>query len=519
MIRFRWAVCQIGAIQRLKCERKIVIKALKNLPKTLDETYDRILAAVPEEEQVFVQHALQWISYHNMLYEGQGICSAILLQAVDKSAASVGIQQQDRFYDSETLRELCGCLINISLEESITVGETRFYSALTVSFAHYTVREYLDSARVSESSTVYTTACKQSLRSNLVQITLSEAGNPEPNRLWEPSSSFLSPDTEDDKNHIFQENFNSYSMMSAVFLLWFLPHEICQQDALCDLAVELLDPSRNLSKYLYEALYLMDDSLDLFKRGDQDSFLSRFWNIKWSTLPGKKEAAQLLNLFLLCCEYKGCIPLLKWFLRGKDMRNILRIQLDFCIIYDTPRYQEDILCHFNGSVIEACAQFAKSAQAEFMQLLDFADEDLDPSQTLLLYLGSGSYTRNCGLDSNGPVVHLLRLGANPNMAGHRITPLQIAVLHSDFENVSVLLESGANPDGTGDPQGILLEEDRFMSHFDRLHGTSPLRICRNELFDEITGEMRAMCTEIQAVLLRYGAQDIVKPLNPVEPPV
>ncbi|MCJ1452480.1 hypothetical protein MMC28_002823 [Mycoblastus sanguinarius] len=55
---FRWAVCQIDVLQRLKCERGVFKKALGNLPKTLDEMYDRILLTIPEEEQLFVHHAL-----------------------------------------------------------------------------------------------------------------------------------------------------------------------------------------------------------------------------------------------------------------------------------------------------------------------------------------------------------------------------------------------------------------------------------------------------------------------------
>lgn len=55
---FRWAVCQIDVLQRLEGERKIVRGALANLPKDLYETYDRETIEVPEDEQIFVQHAL-----------------------------------------------------------------------------------------------------------------------------------------------------------------------------------------------------------------------------------------------------------------------------------------------------------------------------------------------------------------------------------------------------------------------------------------------------------------------------
>src|SRR5947207_4392575 len=94
--RFRWAVCQIDALQRLKCERHIVKNALENLPRTLDETYDRIFLRIPEEERLFVYHALQWISYHNELH-GNCIPCSVLLQAVARSTAMLSDSQNVRF--------------------------------------------------------------------------------------------------------------------------------------------------------------------------------------------------------------------------------------------------------------------------------------------------------------------------------------------------------------------------------------------------------------------------------------
>lgn len=116
--RFRWAVCQIDALRRLKCERDIVKKALANLPKTLDKTYDRIFLSIPAEDHLFIYHTFQWIQYHNELYNGNNIFCDVLLKAVEKSTAALIVNQSDCFYDQETLRELCGCLINITPEVS-----------------------------------------------------------------------------------------------------------------------------------------------------------------------------------------------------------------------------------------------------------------------------------------------------------------------------------------------------------------------------------------------------------------
>lgn len=45
--RFRWIVCQIDDLQRLKPDINVVTTALANLPRTLDETYERSLPPDP----------------------------------------------------------------------------------------------------------------------------------------------------------------------------------------------------------------------------------------------------------------------------------------------------------------------------------------------------------------------------------------------------------------------------------------------------------------------------------------
>ncbi|KAL6713228.1 hypothetical protein ACLMJK_009349 [Lecanora helva] len=144
---FRWAVCQIDSLRRLKCERKIIQKALGNLPETLDELYDRILLAVRKEERLFVDCALHWIAHHNEMYWGQGIPYKVLIQAAEASISSLTGNQNERFYDKDTLREVCGCLIDVSPEDFLDELGGLHHTYVSVRFAHYSVREYFDSNR------------------------------------------------------------------------------------------------------------------------------------------------------------------------------------------------------------------------------------------------------------------------------------------------------------------------------------------------------------------------------------
>ncbi|KAF1951136.1 hypothetical protein CC80DRAFT_386702, partial [Byssothecium circinans] len=133
---FRWAVCQIDILQRKRREDEIR-KALKELPETLDETYERILLEIPREDWQVARSALLWICAHDDLPFKMNIPSRCLVPAIVYKTPS------SHFYDLDALQEICGCLINVALSEFGTI------EIKTVSLAHYTVREYLYSDRIS----------------------------------------------------------------------------------------------------------------------------------------------------------------------------------------------------------------------------------------------------------------------------------------------------------------------------------------------------------------------------------
>jgi hypothetical protein len=123
-------------ITTIKCDRQIIKATLTNLPRTLDEIYDRLFRAIPEDERLFVWHALHWISFDGALYERSEMPCSILPQVAEASAARAGRQLDHIFYDFQTLRDLCGCLIYVNIQTQ------------QVTFAHYTVQEYLRRTRI-----------------------------------------------------------------------------------------------------------------------------------------------------------------------------------------------------------------------------------------------------------------------------------------------------------------------------------------------------------------------------------
>ena len=75
------------------------------------------------------------MSLHTDLH-GNNITYSTLIEAAKRRTVEADPSRSDVYYDSDILREFCGCLINAE-------------SNIEVSFAHYTVREYLDSQRFS----------------------------------------------------------------------------------------------------------------------------------------------------------------------------------------------------------------------------------------------------------------------------------------------------------------------------------------------------------------------------------
>ncbi|KAK6523143.1 hypothetical protein TWF694_006038 [Orbilia ellipsospora] len=175
---FRWAVCQLDTMKQCFTPR-MVRAELGKMPKTLDQTYDRILEAIPAMHQAFVQSALKWLAFSNrpLLLEELGEAAVI-----DPSFGTFE-PEESRFLDPEKVLELCGSLVTLSSRaldyqelssedwlyvkirnESIRPFwndmERRGAKFTTVALSHYSVKEYLTSSRLQNTSLgdYYTTA-------------------------------------------------------------------------------------------------------------------------------------------------------------------------------------------------------------------------------------------------------------------------------------------------------------------------------------------------------------------------
>ena len=502
--RFRWAVCQIDSLQRLKCDRRTIQKALKNLPKTLYEMYDRIFLSVPEEERLFVDHALRWIAHHNELY-GQDIPCEVLIQAAEASMLSVTGNQNERFYDRDTLREVCGCLIDI-LPKDFYVVEITDRKYMSVSFAHYSVREYLDSNRTSNANLGYRAIGGEDLKDCFLEITLSQAQHVEPNDLWNSG-----PDpTYTIKIDVFEavcSRFDIYCVESALASFLKFPSQICRNSRLSTLAIDLLDPSLPHFPTWEAAACTIMSAIYWFETNVLHNGAFS-WGVTWH--PDTNTKLKHLHSLLLLSECRSeYLTLAKKFLQGKDLKSLLQAQLCFkkkvLYIYVPPDNHKQIYS-FEGSLIEVHAQSAPDSADVFRFLIEIGAGLFDPSTTLLSYTGSHDH-RYC--KSSCLMQRLLELGADPNVRGYRITPLQIATFYEDVEGVEMLLKAGAMPNDTGCPDGIVWPKGSVMHGLNILHGASPLRICKDfpKLLRPIYPEEKPhVREEIKTLLLTYGAE-------------
>ena len=110
-------------------------KALKGLPKTLDQTYERMLCRIEEEDRHYAMKILQWLAFS---------ARPLLLKEVAEIVtidinSDPQVDPDRRFADRQEILEICASLI---------VRETRGLNDDKIRLAHFSVKEYLISERI-----------------------------------------------------------------------------------------------------------------------------------------------------------------------------------------------------------------------------------------------------------------------------------------------------------------------------------------------------------------------------------
>jgi len=157
---FRWAALQLDSIRSLKILRPTYISAaLNEMPRTLDETYDRVLSAIDDKYSDEAKIALYWLAFSARPITVAELAEACSIRIVHKDEPSL----EEGGYDAVT-----GLLDVISsfvlLGEPVTPREVaqrtdswpqKFeeVSSRPVRLAHFSVKEYLISTRLRDRET------------------------------------------------------------------------------------------------------------------------------------------------------------------------------------------------------------------------------------------------------------------------------------------------------------------------------------------------------------------------------
>src|SRR6266851_7917102 len=138
--RFRWAYCQLERLRQ--CPLRDISTALKDLPKSLDETYERILEGIPEMLQKDAHRIFQSLTVSSRPLHVKELAEVF---AIDFDVETSGVPKFDpnwRHSDAETaVLSACSTLVAV-----VNVNGKK-----VVQFSHFSVREYLTSDRIADS--------------------------------------------------------------------------------------------------------------------------------------------------------------------------------------------------------------------------------------------------------------------------------------------------------------------------------------------------------------------------------
>src|SRR6266702_2945228 len=135
--RFRWVYCQLEVLQN--CRTKSLRQKLSELPKTLDETYERILREIGKADGDLACRILQCLAVASRPLRVEELSEVLALDFEDVEGRMPKFNKDWQLQDrQQALLITCSCLITI-------VGD---HGSRVVQFSHFSVKEFLTSDRL-----------------------------------------------------------------------------------------------------------------------------------------------------------------------------------------------------------------------------------------------------------------------------------------------------------------------------------------------------------------------------------
>ena len=143
--RFRWAYCQLGTLRQ--CPLRYISSTLEELPKTLDETYERILQGIPEKMRKDAYRIFQWLTVSSRPLCVEEVAEVFAINFDEETSGIPKFEPSWRDANAETA-VLSACSTLVSIVNSRQYGKV-------VQFSHFSVKEYLTSDRVANAEHVF----------------------------------------------------------------------------------------------------------------------------------------------------------------------------------------------------------------------------------------------------------------------------------------------------------------------------------------------------------------------------
>ncbi len=450
---FRWAVCQLDILRRLKHQNK-VRRAIRNLPETLDEAYERIFSCIAPEDVDIVRHCLWWAMFHNAVWDSiMPLTTRVLIDTFYLKAGNELAEDEPLISGPEILKESCGCLL------SFQAGDRNggFY----VSLAHYTVREYLESSRSrTGQSSLFTRSGNSSYDGEATTVfrPLPKLEEQVGEEEWEK------PLESGDVGTVTAVNTSLYRLLTGLRVVYM--SEITVRPSLI---FEFLDPREPHFNHLVKS------ALNLFEGPDYGDLVGGFYSLRLTYSDNHTGAALIMARLL----WLNRLDLAFQLLRSPGSARIWQQELTGNIFLDWWTGANGCWFTLSGNIFEVCATGYTSQNPDALGfLLDHGLGHFDPTSVLIHFVGTHQHRldetcpQDCGLR------RLLQLGADPNARGYPCTPLQIAAVHRDRHGIQALLQAGADPSSTGSDEEKNWEKGTVLGEFSDLRGVKPVDILR-----------------------------------------
>jgi hypothetical protein len=118
-------------------------ESLATLPHTLDQTYDRILTAISEEDCDYAMRLLQWLTFSTRPMSVDEVAEVVAIDV----ARDPAFDRDEVLEDPLEALNICSSLVTISTMQAEGRSDP---AQRIIALAHYSVKEYLVSDRIKQ---------------------------------------------------------------------------------------------------------------------------------------------------------------------------------------------------------------------------------------------------------------------------------------------------------------------------------------------------------------------------------